>query len=74
MYALAPFATSSARPVGLRVASDLPAGATAHARSVDYLDGTFSAPVRLTADGTSLSTAPGEGVTALTHLIITAPQ
>lgn len=73
VYAMAPFSTTSTSPIGLRVPTDLPSGSVAHARSIDYLDGTFSAPVALVSDGAFLVTAPGEGVSNLTHLVISAP-
>lgn len=70
VYALYPFATVSRSPIGVRVASTLPAGTVVKLRTVDELDGHLSDPVLATADGAYLATAPGTGITKVSWLLI----
>ncbi|MEZ4238896.1 MAG: hypothetical protein R3F59_22650 [Myxococcota bacterium] len=73
VWALHPFATESASPVAVAVPVDLPDGAEVHVRAVSHLDGTLSAPaVAHVADGVARTDA-GQGVTLLTHLVVSTP-
>lgn len=72
VYALHPFAAKSAKPIGVRIHSDLPAGTRVAVRVIDEIDGTFSPPVpAVVADG-AIATVPGAGITSLTHLVVVA--
>lgn len=73
VYAMVPFSTASTSPIGVRVPTELPSGASARVRTIDPLDGTLSEPIELVSDGSALATAPGTGVSELTHLVITQP-
>jgi hypothetical protein len=70
VYALHPFAAKSAAPIAVRVLSSLPAGTPVRFRTINEIDGTFSAPVAGQAGGRYLTTDPGAGITELTYLII----
>ena len=69
-YALHPFAAKSAAPIAVRVLSNLPAGTPVRFRTINEIDGTFSAPVPGQAGGRYLTTDPGTGITELTYLVI----
>lgn len=84
VYVIHPFATKSASPIAVKVPSTLPAGTLVHLRTVSHLDGRFSTvvggsilpdttPVIGHADGAYITTDPGQGITLLTHLVITKP-
>lgn len=70
VYAIHPFATKSAVPVGIDIASDLPAGTPVTFRTIDSIDGTLSDPVAGTATGEALVSESEVGITNLTHLIV----
>lgn len=72
VYALHPFAATSESPVGLRVASELPAGTPVWFRTLSEIDGALSAPVAGRADGSALVTEEGLGITQLTWLVVTS--
>jgi hypothetical protein len=70
---LHPFAAKSAVPIAVRVpnsAPALPAGTPIRFRTIDEIDGTFSAPVPGAAEGRYLRTDPGTGIRELTYLVI----
>lgn len=71
VYALHPFAATSASPIGVRAESNLPAGTAVTFRTVSELDGHLSAPASGHADGTFVSTDVGSGITELSYLVIT---
>jgi hypothetical protein len=71
VYALHPFGATSSVAIGVRVKSDLPSGTPVSFLVIDDTDGTVSGPVRGAANGTELVTDPGEGIAALTHLLVT---
>jgi hypothetical protein len=73
VYALHPFATESASPIGVSVPSDLPDGSVVHFRSISHLDGSLSAPAVGHVDGGRAATDPGEGIPLLTHVVVSAP-
>jgi hypothetical protein len=84
VYVIHPFATKSASPVAVKVPSTLPAGTLVHLRTPSHLDGRFSkvvdgsilpddTPVVAHADGSFITTDPGQGITLLTHIVITKP-
>lgn len=70
VYALHPFAATSASPIPVRAPSDLPAGTTVRFRTISEIDGHLSEPVPGQADGTSITTEPSTGITELTWLVI----
>jgi hypothetical protein len=70
IYALHPFAAKSATPIAVRMLSSLPAGTPVRFRTINEIDGTFSAPVPGQAGGRYLRTDPGTGITELTYLVI----
>jgi hypothetical protein len=70
VYALHPFAASSATPIAVRAPSAVPAGTRVRFRTINEIDGTFSAAVPGQAWGTYLATDPGAGITELTWLVI----
>lgn len=70
VYALHPLGAKSAAPIGVRLPSALPAGTRVWFRSLSELDGTCSPRVPGTADGAAVATDPGEGLTALTWLVV----
>jgi hypothetical protein len=73
VYALHPFAATSATPIAVRVASTRPDGAPVKFRTINEIDGTFSAPVAGRASRGYLATDPGAGITELTWLVISGP-
>lgn len=73
VYALHPFATTSTSPIAVQAPVDLPAGTEVRFRTVSHLDGTLSEPVAGTSDGAVATTTPGDGITLLTHLVISTP-
>jgi hypothetical protein len=70
VYALHPFAVKSASPVAVKAPSGLPAGTAVKFRTIDEMDGRFSAPVPGRASGTFVSTDAGSGISELTYLVI----
>lgn len=70
VYALHPFAATSASPIGVRAPSDLPAGTAVRFRSINEIDGHLSEPVPGLADGTAVETEPGAGISELSWLVI----
>jgi hypothetical protein len=70
VYALHPFAASSASPIAVRAPADLPDGTLVWFRTVGELDGNCSEPVLGEAQGGYVTTAPGAGITRLTYLVI----
>jgi len=70
VYALHPFAATSAEPIGIRAASDLPAGTPVKFRTISEIDGSLSAPVAGTASGSFVATDPSAGITRLTYLVV----
>lgn len=73
VYALHPFAATSATPMAVRVASTLPDGSPVNFRTINEIDGTFSTPVPGRASGGFLATDPGAGIIELTWLVISGP-
>lgn len=71
VYALHPFETTSASPIGVRAPSDLPDGTAVELWTINELDGTFSEPVAGHAAAGFVTTDPGLGISRLTHLVIT---
>ena len=70
VYALHPFAAKSSVPIAVRLRSALPPGARVTFRTIDEIDGTFSAPVPGRVSDGFLATDPGAGITELTYLVI----
>lgn len=70
MYALHPFAAKSHSPIAVRAPASLPSGTRVSFRTISEIDGTLSAPVQGTANGSVVSTDPGAGILALTWLVI----
>lgn len=70
VYALHPFAATSASPIAVRAPSDLPAGTPVRFRSINEIDGHLSEPVPGVADGTAVTTEPSLGITELSWLVI----
>lgn len=71
LFALHPFGVTSRSPIGIVARTNLPAGTAVRIRTISDLDGTLSPALAGTSDGTAVTTAPGEGVRALTWLVIT---
>ena len=57
----------------MSVLSDLPAGTVVNFRTVNSINGTLSAPILGTADGTRVSTDPGLGIDTLSQVIVSLP-
>lgn len=70
VYALHPFAAVSSAAISLRATSTLPAGTPVKFRTIDEIDGSFSAAVPGRATGTHVATDPGTGIGRLTYLVI----
>lgn len=70
VYALHPFETTCASPIAVRFPTTLPDGTTVELSTIDHLDGTLDAPVPGHVDGGFVVTDPGQGITRLTHLVI----
>jgi hypothetical protein len=70
VYALHPFAATSASPIAVRAPSDLPAGTAVRFRTISEIDGRLSEPAPGQADGSAVATDPGAGITELTWLVI----
>lgn len=70
VYALHPFAATSASPMAVRAPSDLPAGTPVSFRTISEIDGHWSEPVPGHADGAAVATDPSVGITELTWLVI----
>jgi hypothetical protein len=73
VYALHPFAAASATPIAVRAASSLADGTRVNFRTINEIDGTFSAAVPGQAARGYLATDPGAGITELTWLVISRP-
>lgn len=74
VYALHPFAATSASPIAVRAASSLPPGTRVTFQTISEIDGAFSEPVSGRADGAFVATDPGTGITELTWLVISQEQ
>jgi hypothetical protein len=70
VYALHPFAATSASPIEVRAPSDLPAGTAVTFRTISEIDGHLSEPVPGQADGSEVATEPSTGISELTWLVI----
>ena len=70
VYALHPFAATSASPIAVRAPSDLPPGTAVRFRTISEIDGHLSEPAPGHADGSVVETDPAEGITELTWLVI----
>jgi hypothetical protein len=70
VYALHPFGAHSTSPMAVRAASTLTAGTVVRFRSISEIDGLLSPPAMGTADGSFVSTDPGEGIEELSWLVI----
>ena len=70
VYALHPFAATSASPIGVRVAVDVPDGTDVQLRTLSHLDGNVAEVVSAVVEGGEAVTAPGIGITRLTYLIV----
>ena len=70
VYAMHPFAATSASPMAVRAALDLPDGTQVKLRTISELDGNFSEAVPGQADGGFVTTDPGTGITRITYLVI----
>jgi len=70
VYALHPFAAASSAAISVRAMSTLPAGTPVKFRTIDEIDGSFSAAVPGRATGTHVATNPGTGIGRLTYLVI----
>jgi hypothetical protein len=73
VWAIHPFGTASASPIGVRVTSSLPAGSPVEFWEINHLDGTLTGPYLGHADGTHASTDPGQGPLHLTYLVLVTP-
>jgi hypothetical protein len=69
-FALSPHGMESSTKIGVRLPTQLPAGTQAALHTVNDLDGVLSAPITVVSDGSVLATAPGDGITELTWLIV----
>jgi hypothetical protein len=70
VYALHPFAATSASPIAVRAPSDLPPGTAVRFRTISEIDGHLSEPVPGQADGSAVETDPSAGISELTWLVI----
>lgn len=70
MYAIHPFAATSSSAIGIEAPSTLPAGTVVKFRAISEIDGKLSAAALGKADGTVVTTDPGEGIHELTWLVI----
>lgn len=70
VYALHPFAATSASPIAVRAPVALPDGTAVEVRVVSELDGLLSAPIPAHVSGGVATTDAGEGITRLTYLVI----
>ncbi len=70
VYALHPFAAKSAVPIAVRAPSSLAAGTPVNFRTINEMNGSFSAPVSGRATGTFVSTDARTGITELTYVVI----
>jgi hypothetical protein len=70
VYALHPFAATSASPIGVRVAVDVPNGTEVELRTLSHLDGNVAEVVTAVVENGEAVTAPGVGITRLTYLIV----
>jgi hypothetical protein len=74
VYALHPFGARSRSPIAVKAPSTLPPGTLVSFRTIDDINGTFSAPVPGRATGTHVVTGASTGIGVLTHLVITAQR
>jgi hypothetical protein len=74
VYALHPFSAKSSTPIAVSAPSNLPAGTPVEFRTIGSLDGLLSEPVPGAADGTSVTTAEGQGIAELTRVVISLPE
>ncbi|PRQ06302.1 hypothetical protein [Enhygromyxa salina] len=72
VYAMHPFAATSASPIELRAPVDLPNGTAVSFRTISSLDGSFSDSVPGHVLDGYATTDPGAGITRLTYLVICA--
>lgn len=70
VYALHPFAATSASPIAVRAPSDLPPGTAVRFRTISEIDGHLSEPAPGSANGSVVETDPEAGITELTWLVI----
>jgi hypothetical protein len=70
VYALHPFAATSASPIAVRAPSDLPPGTAVSFRTISEIDGHLSEPVPGQADGNAVETDASAGISELTWLVI----
>jgi hypothetical protein len=70
VYVLHPFAATCGTPVGVRVPVDAPDGTQVQLRTLSHLDGNVEEMVEAVVEGGYAVTGPDEGITKLTHLIV----
>lgn len=70
VYALHPFAATSASPIGVRVPVDAPDGTPVVVRTLSHLDGNVADEVPAVVEDGHAVTAPDTGITQLTYLIV----
>jgi len=70
VFALHPFGAVSASPISVRATADVPDATPVLFRTISEIDGAFSEPVAGAAEGGSVATAAGTGITHLTYLVI----
>lgn len=70
VYALHPFAASSASVIGVRVPVDAPDGTPVTLRTLSHLDGNVADVVAAVVEDGHAETAPDTGITRLTYLIV----
>ncbi|MRG98431.1 hypothetical protein [Polyangium spumosum] len=70
VYAMYPFATTSASPIAVSAPSDLPAGTVVYFRSISEYNGKLSAPAPGEADGARVTTDLGAGLDELTWIVV----
>lgn len=70
VYALHPFAATSASTIGVRVPVDAPDGTQVELRTLSHLDGDVAEVVAAVVEDGHAVTAPDTGITRLTYLIV----
>ncbi|MCX4240432.1 hypothetical protein [Paraliomyxa miuraensis] len=70
VFGLHPFETTCGSPIAVRLPTSLPDGTTVELSTIDHLDGTLDAPVPGHVEAGFIVTDPGQGITRLTHLVI----
>jgi hypothetical protein len=70
LYALHPFGATSESPIAVRIRAGLPAGTEVTLHTISEIDGRLSDPIRARSDGEHIETAPGEGITELTRIVV----